>query len=526
MDEFCPHEALESMNLNGQSQPSLPPSSPDCSLNDQILNDVFLVSYSPSSICEDDVLSSALIDERPTSLDNSTFESNGTMPDFTLENLESPTSCSFTRQSTIEESLDSISLSQSQTDYSLHLPSITTGRSPVEHSVIDNRILADRCVRRQGKLYRNASKSHRQADYHRASATVAPFNGSSNQQTSPNVQMQSDSSWNWPSIESKKIQIIGQPRERFRPRTQNESQIASHYLRCAPNSPYEYPTISIPSVWAHLSSETFIEVTLVKANHQPHRYTIGNKTAKNDFQNDALIFRQNDLHTLYYRVTENEFSQGYKNFHIEFIKGKQDGVITKKIIQEEQLDKSKLRFTRLYFDKQQNAYQRDESSTEYSCLMVEAYADVSVEHFGPRYGSKLGENVYMLMKGQVQRDDLIVEISESTSGLYDRPTLTKNGNLVLLKMPDAQHILGNEVTADVKVFYKGEQLFQTSYVFTSAVDDLLSRLRISETSSTSTSNDNRLSMNAFDFFAATGAHPTSRANSNGKKSTKRLEKKK
>jgi hypothetical protein len=48
-------------------------------------------------------------------------------------------------------------------------------------------------------------------------------------------------------MESKKIQILSQPRANFRPRTQNESKNASHYLRCEVNSQYEYPTIAVCS---------------------------------------------------------------------------------------------------------------------------------------------------------------------------------------------------------------------------------------------------------------------------------------
>jgi hypothetical protein len=43
----------------------------------------------------------------------------------------------------------------------------------------------------------------------------------------------------------KKIQILSHPRANFRPRTQNESKNAAHYLRCEMNSIYEYPTISV-----------------------------------------------------------------------------------------------------------------------------------------------------------------------------------------------------------------------------------------------------------------------------------------
>lgn len=45
--------------------------------------------------------------------------------------------------------------------------------------------------------------------------------------------------------DSKKIQIAAQPRSKFRPRTQNESRISSHYLRCEEDIKPEYPTIYV-----------------------------------------------------------------------------------------------------------------------------------------------------------------------------------------------------------------------------------------------------------------------------------------
>jgi hypothetical protein len=47
------------------------------------------------------------------------------------------------------------------------------------------------------------------------------------------------------SMEKKKIQIKCHPRSRFRPRTQNESKTASHYIRCEDNSPHDYPTVFV-----------------------------------------------------------------------------------------------------------------------------------------------------------------------------------------------------------------------------------------------------------------------------------------
>jgi hypothetical protein len=47
------------------------------------------------------------------------------------------------------------------------------------------------------------------------------------------------------TADSKKIQIIGQPRPDYRPRTQNESKTSSHYIRCEDGVKPEYPTTSV-----------------------------------------------------------------------------------------------------------------------------------------------------------------------------------------------------------------------------------------------------------------------------------------
>lgn len=54
--------------------------------------------------------------------------------------------------------------------------------------------------------------------------------------------------------ESKKIQIQAQPRSQFRPRTQNESRISSHYLRCEEGVKPEYPTIAVCHRWIYFQS--------------------------------------------------------------------------------------------------------------------------------------------------------------------------------------------------------------------------------------------------------------------------------
>jgi len=70
--------------------------------------------------------------------------------------------------------------------------------------------------------------------------------------------------------------------------------------------------LKIPKTWAHQSIKNIIEVTLVAKDKQPHDYAIGNKNSKTSFDDDALIFRQNDLHTLYFCVTPDDFNNGHK----------------------------------------------------------------------------------------------------------------------------------------------------------------------------------------------------------------------
>lgn len=55
-----------------------------------------------------------------------------------------------------------------------------------------------------------------------------------------------------------------------------------------------------------------IAVTLVGKDGQPHAYTIDNKTCKPALDDDALIFRQNEPHTMYFCLTPEDFTNGFK----------------------------------------------------------------------------------------------------------------------------------------------------------------------------------------------------------------------
>jgi hypothetical protein len=46
---------------------------------------------------------------------------------------------------------------------------------------------------------------------------------------------------------------------------------------------------------------------------QPHPYTIDNKTRPDTYDDNALIFKQNnEPNILYFRITNDDFQNGYK----------------------------------------------------------------------------------------------------------------------------------------------------------------------------------------------------------------------
>jgi len=157
-----------------------------------------------------------------------------------------------------------MNLSQSHTDILSSSFSIQVGSSPVEQKEIDNSILARQLVREQQRIYKNASKSKKSSGYQQSSSNVGPIDVLSSYgacQPCTTAQMQSDCDYQQQflsdSMKSEKIEIKSQPRSYFRPRTQNESKNASHYIRCEGNSQYDYPTISIPHIWAHQSIKKY-----------------------------------------------------------------------------------------------------------------------------------------------------------------------------------------------------------------------------------------------------------------------------
>jgi hypothetical protein len=177
---------------------------------------------------------------------------------------------------------------------------------------------------------------------------------------------------------------------------------------------------------------------------------------------------------------------------IELIKGKQDDVITKELIRTRQLERSMLRFTRI-FQVGKGNFQRDDGSAEYSSVMSEgkgkkgihfsfdnkcffiflAYGDVDIEHMGPRYGPMSGqEMLYMVLKGRILKSDLKIEITESLTGWnYSVENFTKNGNVVYFLMPAFPYSLQCEtIKATIIIYYKGEELSQSPYLYKGSLD--------------------------------------------------------
>jgi hypothetical protein len=527
-DDFDLDNMIDSINLTGQWQPSSMPIIMDSNLNSQILDDLLLSADDspPSNSNNNDDIINALI--------NTPISPFGT--DDISEFISAPIG-ELPRQSTIEDTLEKMNLDQSQTDILSSSICIQTGSFSVEQKEIDNSILAKQIVREQQRMYKNASKSRKTSGYQSPSSTVGPIDVLSSYgvcQPCTTLQIQSDFSYSqqqlfqFDTMESKKIQILSHPRPNFRPRTQNESKNASHYIRCEGSGPYEYPTIAVSQMWARQSLKNIIEVTLVAKDKLPHDYAIDNKTSKSSFEDDALIFRQNESHTLYFCLTAEDFKNGFKSFMIEYIKSKQDGTITKDLIKTRQLEQSMLRFTRI-FQSEQHTFQRDDESAEYSGIMSEAYGDVAVEHMGPRFAPMGGnERAYALLKGRFSKDDVTVFITEDTTGWRQQVPITKNGNLVYFVIPPFPYSQFDRAVTNIFMYYKGEEFHQAPFIYKGSLDEELAGLDLNdstvETNTHPPPPSPPNSFNALEFFSATGACPTTRSSrkSSTAKRTKRL----
>ena len=220
--------------------------------------------------------------------------------------------------------------------------------------------------------------------------------------------------------------------------------------------------------------------------------------------------QQNEKNTLYYPLTNEDFLAGYKTYvcpldrwqslltssvasmnslMVELIKCKQDDTITKKLINQRQLDQSMLRFARIYTDKN-GEYHRDKESVAYSSVMKESkthqldgqisvlsllfvgYGEVAVEHMGPRYGvMHEKEMTFVLLKGRVMKDALKIVLTEQTtrrSITIDNFTL--NGTVAYFLMPACTYSQNDRVTVDICVYYRKELLQKAPYTYLNMSD--------------------------------------------------------
>ncbi|CAF0943769.1 unnamed protein product [Rotaria sordida] len=268
-----------------------------------------------------------------------------------------------------------------------------------------------------------------------------------------------------------KIKIITHPRIKFRPRTEKESKESSHFLRCEDNIAPAYPTIYIPQIWA--KEDNFIQVTLVGIDKQPHPYTIDNK----ECNISPLILKLNESHSLYFHVTKEDYDNGEKSFLIEYIKSKQDDVITKQLIQTRQLYQSMLRFTRFYLTAD-GSYQPDEASIEYSSIMTEHYGDFTIEDIFPLYGPLCGnQKVCIELKGPITKNfktDLTITITcNEINWSYQVDNIRKSGSNLTFLMPSFPHPNMNRAKVSIIIEYKQDIIHQSNYIYTKKLDEEL-----------------------------------------------------
>lgn len=259
-----------------------------------------------------------------------------------------------------------------------------------------------------------------------------------------------------------------------------------------------------------------IEVALVGVDKEPHPYTLENKISSSTYDPAALIFKQDQRNILFFRLTDEDFRNGFKTyvicrtsvhktpfidrfvlcrFMMEYIKGKQDEVITKDLIRLRQLDQSMLRFTRIFGLGKDN-FHRDESTVQYSSVMKEgktidrlfttttnsstkqlsdlclAYGDIEIEHIGPRYGPMCGnEMVYAILKGRILKNDLTIQIHEgNTNWNHSVENFTKSGNVIYFLMPPFPYAQCERMNVYISINYKGSPIDRYAYLYNKSLD--------------------------------------------------------
>jgi hypothetical protein len=100
------------------------------------------------------------------------------------------------------------------------------------------------------------------------------------------------------------------------------------------------------------------------------------------------------------------------------------------------------------------------------------YGGVEVEHMGPQYGPMGGaEMVYIVLKGRVLKNDLTITVRELTNlWTLSVDNFTKNGNVVYFYMPACPSPNSARVEAEIQIFYKQEDLYQSRYIYKGSLD--------------------------------------------------------
>ncbi|UJR28743.1 hypothetical protein I4U23_009970 [Adineta vaga] len=378
-------------------------------------------------------------------------------------------------------------------DYVNNIQSFQSNNLLVIPRNIDNIIVSQGMLNSNETMLENMEVNDNQS----TSVILACYTSNSNKMTScDTTQISNDSTYLIKSthlfdhMQSIKIQIKHQPRSKFRPRTQTESKTSSHYIRCEEDSVADYPTIYIPQIWARQSEMNIIEVKLVDIEKNPHPYSINNKTSKNKLDEAALVLQENESNTLFFRLTNEDFLSGCKGFMIEFIKSKQDHVITKKLISLRNLHQSMLCFTRIYRDINGH-YQRDFGSEAYSCIMTENYGDISIEHMGPRYGPMDGqEMVFIVFKGRITKEDISVTIFENETNWHEEiKHFSLNGNVIYFPMLPCPNSERTNVQVMLRIYYKKEKIHESKYMYMSLLKQNLLDNNMNDTFSDSLSCD-------------------------------------
>lgn len=91
---------------------------------------------------------------------------------------------------------------------------------------------------------------------------------------------------------------------------------------------------------------------------------------------------------------------------------------------------------------------------------------------GPRYGPMSGQEMfYIVLKGRILKNDIKIEIKEETTlWNYSVENFTKNGNIVYFMIPAFPFPQYGTAKATVVIYYKGEELSQTPYLYKGSLD--------------------------------------------------------